>query len=228
MKFNKIQKFYTFLNESVNDIQGVDSKLDFFDDDEFEDDSLLDLLTIIMRVKHKSDSEINEYVQILIDTYYDILDDSSEDNNEDYDLSDFISQVLELIDNELDPEDILDVLEIDDVEIDYIEDDFNNSFNYIIDMFEGLESLEVLEAVTGRFLTTNRNKKRRKFMQKSAQQLNREKVKRRQDNIRNRAKRRQSYRKNKTKIQRYQKQYKSQIKQGTHFKKLRRRSGVSE
>lgn len=83
---------------------------------------------------------------------------------------------------------------------------------------------DVNEAVT-RILTNKRmNKKKRKFMTKSASQLRRERSGRVRSNRANKSKKKRYYTANKTKIKAYQKSRNGAIKKGKHKVKKRRKA----
>lgn len=143
-----------------------------------------------------------------------------QDEYEAFTLSDLLYLVLELLDEGLDYDDILDLIEFDDVWSPLSDIEQNFIQDVVQDLYE--DSDELSEAIKPRFTSKQHNKKRRKFMQKSKAQLNREKVKRRQMNRLNKQKRKQYYRKNKNKIKLYSKQYRKAVKKGTHRVKVRR------
>ena len=85
------------------------------------------------------------------------------------------------------------------------------------------EAQERLEESPARVMKAkSMNKKKRKFMTKSASQLRRETSSRKRDANKNRAKKKRYYKANKTKIASYQKSRTNAIKKGKHQTKKRR------
>ena len=85
------------------------------------------------------------------------------------------------------------------------------------------ENLEQIDEAPSRIMKNkSMNKKKRKFMSKSASQLRREKSKRKRDQRQNKAKKKRYYKANKTKISAYQKSRSTAIKKGKHKVKKRR------
>ncbi len=94
--------------------------------------------------------------------------------------------------------------------------DYDNEPEYEEDMSEGVS--RVMKA-------KNLNRKKRKFFQKSAATLRKERAKRVKKNRENRASRRAYTRVNKAKLKAYQKSRATFMKKGKHFKKIRRQAG---
>lgn len=94
--------------------------------------------------------------------------------------------------------------------------DYDNEPEYEEDMSEGVS--RVMKA-------KNLNRKKRKFFQKSAATLRKERAKRVKKNRENRASRRAYTRVNKAKLKAYQKSRATFMKKGRHFKKIRRQAG---
>ena len=100
----------------------------------------------------------------------------------------------------------------------YSEDLFDDLFEILFE--EDPESFDFTEAVGGRFLAKNRQKrKNRRFKnRKTVAQKRREKILNKVKNRKNRAQRRRYYRKNKQKIASYLKSYNQEVKSGRHIK----------
>ena len=94
--------------------------------------------------------------------------------------------------------------------------DYDDELEYEEDMSEGVS--RVMKA-------KNLNRKKRKFFQKSAATLRKERAKRVKKNRENRASRRAYTRVNKAKLKAYQKSRATFMKKGKHFKKIRRQAG---
>lgn len=220
------------------DIQGVPSVVgqmyddDLYDDMDQDEEALSELFQIYTEVYQASDSELQDYLEILADECEDNIEDlddidsDEEDEGRQYLINQIIYCSLLLIDEGYDYEDILELLEIEESEIDLTDDEIEDIFDDLVDMFNDFyEDDDVNERVKGRFTAKNYNRKKRKFMSKSKARLNRERTKRKQDTRKSRSKRRQYYRKNRAKLKRYRAQYAKAVKSGRHKKKIRRAQG---
>lgn len=191
------------------------------DQEELEDLTSEEFLFWLGQIFYKGSPElIDKACSELHFEFYDTEPDV-QDEYETFTLSDLLYLVLELLEEGLDYDDILDLIEFEEVWSPLSDSEQNFIQDVVQNLFED-ELDELDEAIKPRFTSKQHNKKRRKFMQKSKAQLNREKVKRRQQNRLNKQKRKQYYRKNKNKIKLYQKQYRKAVKKGTHRVKVRR------
>jgi hypothetical protein len=87
--------------------------------------------------------------------------------------------------------------------------------------YDGLNEA-LLEGVSRVMKSTNKNRKKRKFMSNTKADMRRTKAQRKKDARSNRSKRKRYYRANKTKVAAYQKSRRSAIKKGSHKVKIRR------
>lgn len=167
-----------------------------------------------------SEDEVDEFGAFLSVEFFET---SEEDIDElFFDIDNVIEMVKEL-GSEAESEDekeeiysfILDLLLPEDFENSkYL--DYDNEPEYEEDMSEGVS--RVMKA-------KNLNRKKRKFFQKSAATLRKERAKRVKKNRENRASRRAYTRVNKAKLKAYQKSRATFMKKGKHFKKIRRQAG---
>lgn len=153
----------------------------------------------------------------------DILD--TEDGVEFSALEELIYYCLLLLEEGYNSEDIFDLLDFEESDLHLSDEEVNYIFDemyLVLDILdqEGFE----LEEAAGRFTSKNYNRKKRKFMKKSVQTLNREKTKRKITNRQNKTKRKQYYRANKAKIKRYNQAYRKAVKSGSHKVKIRKRA----
>ena len=167
-----------------------------------------------------SEDEVDEFGAFLSVEFF----ETSEDDIDElfFDVDNVIEMVKEL-GSEAESEDekeeiysfILDLLLPEDFENSkYL--DYDNEPEYEEDMSEGVS--RVMKA-------KNLNRKKRKFFQKSAATLRKERAKRVKKNRENRASRRAYTRVNKAKLKAYQKSRATFMKKGKHFKKIRRQAG---
>ena len=167
-----------------------------------------------------SEDEVDEFGAFLSVEFF----ETSEDDIDElfFDVDNVIEMITEL-GSEAESEDekeeiysfILDLLLPEDFENSkYL--DYDNEPEYEEDMSEGVS--RVMKA-------KNLNRKKRKFFQKSAATLRKERVKRVKKNRENRASRRAYTRVNKAKLKAYQKSRATFMKKGKHFKKIRRQAG---
>ena len=167
-----------------------------------------------------SEDEVDEFGAFLSVEFF----ETSEDDIDElfFDVDNVIEMIKEL-GSEAESEDekeeiysfILDLLLPEDFENSkYL--DYDNEPEYEEDMSEGVS--RVMKA-------KNLNRKKRKFFQKSAATLRKERAKRVKKNRENRASRRAYTRVNKAKLKAYQKSRATFMKKGKHFKKIRRQAG---
>lgn len=132
--------------------------------------------------------------------------------------------------DEDEPTEEMDFFSIEDIQ-DMIAELGPDFYEDILDMIEDEdededeEDEEMDEGVSRMMKAGNKNRKKRKFMSKSAAELRRTKAARKKDNRANRAERKKYYRANKAKIAAYQKSRASAIAKGSHKVKLRRKAG---
>lgn len=167
-----------------------------------------------------SEDEVDEFGAFLSVEFF----ETSEDDIDElfFDVDNVIEMITEL-GSEAESEDekeeiysfILDLLLPEDFENSkYL--DYDNELEYEEDMSEGVS--RVMKA-------KNLNRKKRKFFQKTAATLRKERAKRVKKNRENRASRRAYTRVNKAKLKAYQKSRATFMKKGKHFKKIRRQAG---
>lgn len=204
-----------------------DIEIEDSDEDEFEDEQdFVDVaFWVISHFYNLSPQNLDYHQHKLFNEYYEIDYSEEGEFQHTFNMEDLIYLVLDLLENDVDPDAILEDQGVD-LELEELsEEDVIEIYDLIQNAYPEIDILD--EAVTGRFMAKNYNKKKRKFMAKSKQQFNRERVKRKQLNRKKKAKRRQHYRKNKNRIKRYGQQYRKAVKRGQHRKKIRRRSGFS-
>lgn len=215
--------------QSVPSVVGYTHDDDLYDDMDQDEEVLSELFQIYTEVYRASDSELKDYLEILVDEYEENVEDLEEiedDDSRQYLIDQIIYCSLLLIEEGYDQVDILELLEIEESEIDLTDEEIDDIFDDLIDMFNSFyEDDDINERLKGRFTAKNYNRKKRKFMSKSKARLNRERTKRKQDTRKSRSKRRQYYRKNKAKLKRYRAQYAKAVKSGRHKKKIRRAQG---
>lgn len=167
-----------------------------------------------------SEDEVDEFGAFLSVEFFETPEDDIDELF--FDVDNVIEMVKEL-GSEAESEDekeeiysfILDLLLPEDFENSkYL--DYDNEPEYEEDMSEGVS--RVMKA-------KNLNRKKRKFFQKSAATLRKERAKRVKKNRENRASRRAYTRVNKAKLKAYQKSRATFMKKGKHFKKIRRQAG---
>jgi len=157
---------------------------------------------IIDTLTDMADEEICQFGDYLFDTFFDDSEEEAEEE-EIFNLND-IKQMLKLLDSDTYTM-ILDDLMPSDIH--------TNSANVIYNMDE---------SVSRRFMKSNSNHKKRKFMANSKSDLRKTKASRKRDNRANKAARKRYYRTNKSKIKQYQKSRNAAIKKGKHKVKIRR------
>lgn len=161
------------------------------------------------------EDEIDELGAFLSVEFFDITEDEIED--EYFDKKVVINMIKELGEDSY--EFILDLL---------LPEDFESSADYTDDgnyEEETEEDLEMTEGVSRIMKAKNRNLKKRKFFQKSAATLRKERADRLKKNRINRAARRGYQRINKEKLASYQKSRAKFMKKGKHFAKIRKQAG---
>ena len=167
-----------------------------------------------------SEDEVDEFGAFLSVEFFETSEDEIDELF--FDVDNVIEMITEL-GSEAESEDekeeiysfILDLLLPEDFENSkYL--DYDNEPEYEEDMSEGVS--RVMKA-------KNLNRKKRKFFQKSAATLRKERAKRVKKNRENRASRRAYTRVNKAKLKAYQKSRATFMKKGKHFKKIRRQAG---
>lgn len=167
-----------------------------------------------------SEDEVDEFGAFLSVEFFETSEDEIDELF--FDVDNVIEMIKEL-GSEADTEDekeeiysfILDLLLPEDFENSkYL--DYDNEPEYEEDISEGVS--RVMKA-------KNLNRKKRKFFQKSAATLRKERAKRVKKNRENRASRRAYTRVNKAKLKAYQKSRATFMKKGKHFKKIRRQAG---
>ena len=162
-----------------------------------------------------SEDEIDEFGAFLSVEFFDITEDEIED--EYFDKKVVLNMIKEL--GEESYGFILDLL---------LPEDFESSADYTDDgnyEEETEEDLGLEEGVSRVMKAKNRNLKQRKFFQKSAATLRKERADRMKKNRINRAARKGYQRVNKAKIASYQKSRAKFMKKGKHFAKIRRQAG---
>lgn len=162
-----------------------------------------------------SEDEIDELGAFLSVEFFDITEDEIED--EYFDKKVVINMIKELGEDSY--EFILDLL---------LPEDFESSADYTDDgnyEEETEKDLGLEEGVSRIMKAKNRNLKKRKFFQKSAATLRKERADRLKKNRINRAARKGYQRINKAKLQSYQKSRARFMKKGKHFAKIRRQAG---
>ena len=162
-----------------------------------------------------SEDEIDEFGAFLSVEFFDITEDEIED--EYFDKKVVLNMIKEL--GEESYGFILDLL---------LPEDFESSADYVDDgnyEEETEEDLGLEEGVSRVMKAKNRNLKKRKFFQKSAATLRKERATRMKKNRINRAARKGYQRVNKAKIASYQKSRAKFMKKGKHFAKIRRQAG---
>ena len=167
-----------------------------------------------------SEDEVDEFGAFLSVEFFETSEDEIDELF--FDVDNVIEMIKEL-GSEAESEDekeeiysfILDLLLPEDFENSkYL--DYDNELEYEEDMSEGVS--RVMKA-------KNLNRKKRKFFQKTAATLRKERAKRVKKNRENRASRRAYTRVNKAKLKAYQKSRATFMKKGKHFKKIRRQAG---
>lgn len=172
-----------------------------------------------------SDDDIDEFGAFLSVEFFETPEDEIEDVYFD------INSVLEMIDELGSEDDSEDNIEVYEFILDLLlPEDFLSSADYVDDGNYEEETEEdlgynVSEAVSRIMKVKNLNRKKRKFFQKSAATLRKERAARVKKNRINRAGRRAYTRVNKAKIKSYQKSRATFMKKGRHFRKIRRQAG---
>lgn len=162
-----------------------------------------------------SEDEIDELGAFLSVEFFDITEDEIED--EYFDKKVVLNMIKELGEDSY--EFILDLL---------LPEDFESSADYTDDgnyEEETEEDLGLDEGVSRVMKAKNRNLKKRKFFQKSAATLRKERADRMKKNRINRAARKGYQRINKEKLASYQKSRAKFMKKGKHFAKIRKQAG---
>ncbi len=176
-----------------------------------------DLLTEIENILGQlSEDELDEFGAFLSVEFFETPEDDIEDVY--FDVDSVIEMVKELGEEYQDAYSmILDLLLPEDFES---SKDLDDSEEY-----EEVEMDDIAEGVSRVMRAKNLNRKQRKFYQKSAATLRKERAVRMKKNRMNKADKRSYTRVNKAKLKSYQKSRAKFIKKGKHFVKVRRQAG---
>lgn len=179
-----------------------------------------------------------------------------ENSIDDVSISDIINCIMDIVSNELTPEEVdefgdwlyneyfedndsdTDIFEIDDIQ--QMLNDISRLDDAICILDDILGSLTLdefdddsinealLESVTPYMKASNRNLKKRKFMANSKMYMLRTKQKRKRENLLTKPKRHREYLVNKAKVKKYQASRNTSIKKHLHIVKLRKKVGTNE
>ena len=176
--------------------------------EEYVDMSPEDILAEIKSILDEMDEdEIDELGAFLSVEFFDVPEDDIEETY--FDAENILEMIEELGEDMY--EVILDLI---------LPEDFTNSAD-----LEDEEEAEVSEGVSRVMKAKRRNMKKRKFFQKSAATLRKERAARMKANRMNRASRKAYTRVNKAKLASYQKSRAKFMRKGKHFAKIRRQAG---
>ena len=168
--------------------------------------------------------EIDEFGFYLFAEFFDSFEDGVEDADNAEEIIFTHEDVLEMIQalgSEMYP-DVLDMLdEVSEEEFEEILRDDDGEFTP--GSIPDYSSID--ESVSRIMLSTNRNRKRRKFMAKSKTKMRQSVAQRKRIARQNRNKVKRYYRANKSKIKAYQKSRRTAIKAGKHIVKVRKNGG---
>lgn len=192
---------------------------------EGEEESEMDYEALLIEIKNVleglSEDEVDEFGAFLSVEFFETSEDEIEDLF--FDVDNVMEMIKELGSESSDEDEkveiysfLLDLL---------LPEDFENSKYLEDDSIDQEEYEEIDEGVSRVMKAKNANRKKRKFFQKSAATLRRERAKRVKKNRENRAGRRAYTRVNKAKLKAYQKSRATFMKKGKHFKKVRRQAG---
>lgn len=199
----------------------LDPRLIVEGEDEIEMDSDALLAEIKNTLEGMSEDEVDELGAFLSVEFFETPEDEIDELF--FDVENVIDMVKELGSEAEDEEEIADiysfVLEL------LLPEDFQNSKYIDTEDDDYEEDGDVSEGVARVMKAKNANRKKRKFFQKSAATLRKERVKRVKKNRENRAGRRAYTRVNKAKLKSYQKSRAKFMRKGKHFTKVRRQAG---
>lgn len=169
-----------------------------------------------------SDDEVDEFGAFLAVEFFETSEDEIDDLF--FDIDNVIEMIRTLGDNDEDEK-----VEIYSFILDLLlPEDFENSKYLDYDNepeYSEIAPDDISEGVSRIMKVKNLNRKKRKFFQKSAALLRKERAKRVKSNRENRATRKAYQRINKVKLKAYQKSRATFMKKGRHFKKIRRQAG---
>lgn len=199
----------------------LDPRLLIEGEEEFDMDSDALLAEIKNALEGMSEDEIDELGAFLSVEFFETPED--EIDGLFFDVENVIDMVKGLGSEAEDETELVDiysfVLEL------LLPEDFQNS-KYLDSIEDEYEEVgDMSEGVSRVMKAKNANRKKRKFFQKSAATLRRERVKRVKKNRENRAGRKAYTRVNKAKLKSYQKSRAKFMKKGKHFTKVRRQAG---